>query len=73
MKLYVWQNHDLVSDSYHSGGSAAAIAKTEESAKNLLNTSFQGCVIRDIDHPTYVRRIYGQEEKAFVFPDAGCC
>jgi hypothetical protein len=73
MKCFVWAYADKVSDSYHSGGGALAIAKDEERAREILN-AMEGCSIRPDEMPDHVFGVDDDTpELALVFPDAGGC
>lgn len=75
MKVFVWQYVDGVSQSYHDGGGTVVFAKDLQRARELLQEA--GGVQKNCgafkEEPDYEASVYGQEEKVFIFPDAGCC
>ena len=68
--MFIWENVDHLTDNYHSGGGLAVVAATLERARELAP---QGSSART-EAPDHVYMLAEPaEERALVFPDAGCC
>ena len=72
MKVFVWEDVDECTESYHSEGGVVVFAESEERARELAN-SIEGCNIRPDEHPTEERECQDGPEKAYIMPNAGCC
>ena len=72
MKCFIWNYVQECSDRWHSEGGIVVFAENEKRARELANTR-EGCNIREEEKPDEIREVIGGEEKAFWFPDAGCC
>lgn len=83
MKLYIF-NVGLLTDNYHSNGSAVVVAKNRERAKALLSAKRRKYPDEDelvgpepteeeiaagVEYP--LRGVH--EEAIYIHPDAGCC
>lgn len=80
MKIFIWERVDMVTDSYHHEGGVAIIAKDinraietglENFPKEHLERSGKLENIKTARYEEY--SIKSDEEKIFIFPDAGCC
>ena len=72
MKVFVWEYVENCSGNYHSDGGIVVFASCEMRAREIAN-AIEGCDIKEDEKPDYVRRVYGSDERVFIFPDAGCC
>jgi hypothetical protein len=71
MKVFVWERVEKCTDSYHPEGGVVVFANDEERARDLAKVEY--CRIGYNEKPDYVRTVYGEGERVFLFPDAGCC
>lgn len=77
MKIFLFEEPEQVTDSYHSGGSVMVVASSKTSAKQLLE-DYPG-IILSADDWTGVREFElapvgsGYTPEVFIFPDSGCC
>ncbi len=73
--MFVWENVYGLTNNYHDGGGTVVIAGSLEAARELLKDT--GGVTKKCDvfteEPDYSIPVGGQEDKVFIFPDAGCC
>jgi hypothetical protein len=72
MKVFIWESVSQATENYHSSGGVTVFAKSEKRARELANAK-DGCLIAEAEKPDYVRAVSGEEEKVFIFPNAGCC
>ncbi len=72
MKVFIWQNIEQCTDSYHPEGGVVVFAETEQRAREIANKK-SGCNIQPEEKPDEIRELTGGEEKVYIFPDAGCC
>jgi hypothetical protein len=74
MKIFVFENVDQLTYSYHSGGGMVIVAKDLEQAKSLIADD-KDCVPtqQEWDSVIVYETIYDTEPRVFIFPDAGCC
>lgn len=67
MKIFIWQDLENLTRSYHDSGGLVVVAESLERAWQL-NAACKGVV------PDKVFELVGDaSEESFVFPDAGCC
>lgn len=75
MKLFVWNNVDHVSDSYHDNGGVVAIAESLQRAREIIAEATRHaekpCAAMTIE-PDLSRECDGPEFIA-IHPNAGCC
>lgn len=67
MKIFIWEDIEDITNSYHSGGGAVVICESHDRAIELvpkLHNAGQPNIIFEVDAP---------EEKIVIFPDSGCC
>lgn len=80
MKVFVWNNIDVMSESYHSGGGVVIIANDLKSARNLAKkeevSASETTDYSDI-YTTQPSRtidvVSAEKPEVFLFPNAGCC
>ena len=72
MKIFIWDRIGHCSDNWHPEGGVAVFADNLERAIELAQEA-HGCRIEEDEKPDEVRDVFGGGEKAFWFPDAGCC
>ena len=72
MKIFIWDRVNQCSDNYHPEGGVAVIAESLQRAVEIAN-QLNGCNIQKNEMPDDVYEIKSDEEKVFIFPDAGCC
>jgi hypothetical protein len=67
--MFVWEDVGYgLTDNYHSGGGTVVIADSLDQARKLV-----GCeAIKDVA-PSFTAPVVSEEDKVFIFPDAGCC
>ena len=72
-KMFVWEDVDGLTHNWHDGGGAVVIADNLEVARELLRTN--GVHGRDVfvREPNFAASVAGEEDRVFIFPDAGCC
>ena len=76
MKLFIWESVDNITGSYHNGGGVAVCAATLERARELVprEADDDSGKCADIPEPSHIYDLSGEyDEKAWIFPDAGCC
>ena len=73
-KMFVWENVSDLTGNYHDGGGVVVIADNMDVARELLvkNGARKGCEVFKLD-PDYSASVEADEDKVFIFPDAGCC
>jgi hypothetical protein len=72
-KMFVWQYVEGLTNNYHDGGGTLVIADDLGSARELLKKEVpQGSSVFK-DDPSYMAPVMSEEDKVFIFPDAGCC
>ena len=72
-KMFVWENVDGLTGNYHDGGGTVVIADNLDAARKLLEKQTgKGCSAMK-DEPDYSASVGSDEDKVFIFPDAGCC
>jgi len=73
-KMYVWENVSELTNNYHDGGGVMVIADSMEAARELLikNGVPKGCGAMK-EQPDYSASVGSDEDKVFIFQDAGCC
>lgn len=72
MKIFIFEDVEKCSDNYHEGGGVVVIADDEDRARDVAN-SIHGCHIQPDEKPVASYDVATDEEKVFIFPDAGCC
>lgn len=79
MKLFIWKRVDNITDNYHPEAGVACIANSEERARQLIKeyaeearAQYEGDCGKCGD-VTFMCEVLCDEEKLFIFPDAGCC
>lgn len=72
MKIFIWERVEKCSDSFHEEGGVVVIADNEDVARDVAN-SVEGCNIQPEEKPVASYDVFADEEKVFIFPDAGCC
>ena len=73
MKIFIWEEIDTCTSSYHSEGGVVVIAETEARARELAN-AVHGCAISECELPNATHELVDNcEEKVFIMPNAGCC
>ncbi len=73
-KMFVWEVVDGLTSNYHDGGGVMVIADNLDVARQLLKenvTSNKSEVFTR--EPDYSTSVGSEEDKVFIFPDAGCC
>lgn len=72
--MYVWETVGDLTNSYHDGGGVVVIADNMEAARELLKThgARKGCEAFTAS-PDFSAPVETNEDKVFIFPDAGCC
>lgn len=71
MTVFIWERIQHCSDHYHEEGGVVVFAKDEARAIELA--TLEGCEFKVYEKPDYAVQIESEEEKVFIFPDAGCC
>lgn len=66
--LFVWGQVSGITDNYHDGGCVAAIADSLDAARQLIGRGEPMTAPPDFTAP-----VQCDEDRVFVFPDAGCC
>lgn len=70
MKVFIWENVDKATSSYHPEGGVVVFADNEARARELAREL--GAIIEG--SPDAVRVSDGDDAEAvFIFPNAGCC
>lgn len=72
MKIFIWENLDHASNSYHSSGGMVVTAEDEQSARVAANAT-DGVILKDHEHPVLIADCDYPSSRVWVFPDAGCC
>jgi hypothetical protein len=78
MTVFVWDDVDDLTRSYHSGGGLVVVARDLEHARELvvLESLREGSSL-DLKElpgePTATYRTGVAEPRVYVFPNAGCC
>jgi hypothetical protein len=73
-KMFVWESVDGLTGNYHDGGGTLVIAEDLGTARELLKkngVSAGSGVFKE--EPSFVAPVMCDEDKVFIFPDAGCC
>jgi hypothetical protein len=70
--MFVWEIGDGLTIYYHSGGGALVIARGLEEARKLLVANGASEKAAS-ESPIYSAPVDEDEDKVFIFPDAGCC
>jgi hypothetical protein len=74
-KMFVWENANGVSSNYHDDGGVMIIADNLDVARQLFEktggTSKKSEVLKC--EPDYMTSVVSEEDKIFIFPNAGCC
>jgi hypothetical protein len=69
VNVYVWEDLDGLTDSWHDGGGVLVVAESLDRARALI----PGKGDRDYE-PDLVLPVAGDTaERVIVFPNAGCC
>lgn len=71
MKVFIWEQIENATSSYHPEGGVVVIAATVERAKELATA--RGANFMDTELPDLVVETTCEVERAFIFPNAGCC
>lgn len=73
--MFVWENVSGLTTSYHDGGGTVVIAESLDAARDLLKSD--GVVSSGSEvftqEPDYTASVVSEEDRVFIFPDAGCC
>lgn len=69
MKIFIWQEVEHLTDNWHHEGGLVIIAESFERACSLAPNQ---CIPTE-SGPDFVADIVSDEEKVFIFPNAGCC
>jgi len=69
MRMYIWNYIDKLTNNYHSGGGAVVMASSLERAKSLLVE--KGA--KEVPEASEEYEVYANDERVFIFADAGCC
>ncbi len=74
--MYVWESvgQDLTNN-YHCGGGTVVIAASLEAARAALRETpgvQPKCEVFTVE-PSFMAPVKSNEDKVFIFPDAGCC
>lgn len=73
--MYVWEYAGGLTNNWHDGGGTVVIAASLEAARSLLKETpyvRPACEVFTKE-PEYSAPVESQEDKVFIFPDAGCC
>lgn len=70
MTIFIWEQVDRVSGSYHDGGGMAIIATDLNSARSMIDRP--DCEAHT-KPPDFTAEIQADSPRIWVFPDAGCC
>lgn len=73
--MFLWESvNEGLTCNWHSGGGAVVIASSKEDAFELLK-SYGVSEHSEIftSEPDFVTSVIDQEDKIFIFQDAGCC
>lgn len=74
MTLYVFQRLARVSHNYHPEGGAIVIARDAAAAADLIeHTKHLEVTAEEWDQAIIFDGIATDEERVFIFPNAGCC
>lgn len=72
--MYVWENVSGLTNNWHDGGGALVIAEDLEMARILLLRNGVSESSETLTkEPDFTTSVETNEEKVFIFPDAGCC
>ena len=72
MKMFIWKRINKVSDNWHPEGGLVIIAKDEEEARYLANTTI-AVILEESEKVDFSCDIICEKQQIFTFPDAGCC
>ena len=73
MTIFIWNNVGNLTDNYHDDGGLVVIAASLDAAKvQIENACQKGCTALK-DTPDFQASVEANEEKIFMFPNAGCC
>lgn len=76
MKLFIFQYLAPISDRYHSDGGVVCVAQDLVAARELIKkhmAQFTDEEPTPIEDPTAEYAVVAEEQKLFIFPNAGCC
>ena len=72
--MFVWKSVSGLTSNYHDGGGAVVIAGDREVARELLRANGVSPSSEVFtQEPDFTASVVEEEEKVFIFPDAGCC
>ena len=74
MNMYVWEDIQELTDNYHSDGGLVVLASSEARARELAierGVKFGQNDVPDV-YPLCACSAT-EEERVYLFPDAGCC
>lgn len=78
MKLFIWENVEYLTTNYHDSGGLVIMAETLERARELVpaHTDDDGnpriCEAMT-QPPDAALTVESEQERVWIFPDAGCC
>lgn len=73
MKMFIWENVDELTGSWHSDGGLVMTAETLEKARDMIKAQLpQGCGALS-QEPDHVIEVPEGTQIMVVFPNAGCC
>lgn len=72
--MFVWENVSGLTSNYHDGGGTVVIAESLDAARDLLKSDgvSSGSDVFT-EEPSFMASVMTEENKVFIFPDAGCC
>ena len=74
-KMFVWEYVGGLTNNWHDGGGTVVIADNLEVARQLLKGTpgvSEGSEVFT-QEPSYMASVVADEDKVFIFQDAGCC
>lgn len=80
MKIFIWEDVDVMSERYHSDGGVIVIAKNLKRAREIAKEHDDDYEVIDSNDttifntkPNKVLKVGAKREYYCSFPDAGCC
>lgn len=72
MKLFIWEDVRVSSESYHDHGGVVIVAEDPDGAEKAWIDSQQQVPFPSAP-PDHAYEVVASAPKVLVFPDAGCC